>query len=133
MEGKPVLGVLGCPNVPLSSSRGNDAKLGEGCIFFAVKGQGAYVFPLQARSVSAWARGDAFCSTNLIGHVCLSVCMYGLCTSGGILEEEIAKAQKIKVSDVGKGSLSRFFESFESAHSSHSVAADVNKGRWIIL
>lgn len=48
LEGVPVLGVLACPNVPLVASRANGNTLGDGCVFFAVKGQGAYVLPLVA-------------------------------------------------------------------------------------
>jgi 3'(2'), 5'-bisphosphate nucleotidase len=37
-EGQPVLGVLGCPNLPRDSAHPNGAK---GCLFIAVKGEGA--------------------------------------------------------------------------------------------
>jgi len=39
-DGEVVLGVLGCPNLPLDDSRPEE---GKGCIFFAVRGRGAFV------------------------------------------------------------------------------------------
>ena len=38
-DGEPVLGVLGCPNLPWDAS---NPDAGRGCIFVAVKGQGAF-------------------------------------------------------------------------------------------
>ncbi len=38
-DGKPVLGVLGCPNLPIDL---NHPERGRGCLFVAVKGQGAW-------------------------------------------------------------------------------------------
>ncbi len=42
-KGQVVLGVLGCPNFMIET---NDDSGSKGCIFFAVKGQGAFVQPL---------------------------------------------------------------------------------------
>jgi 3'(2'), 5'-bisphosphate nucleotidase len=42
-DGEVVLGVLGCPNLPWSAA---DPKGPKGCVFVAVKGQGAYVRPI---------------------------------------------------------------------------------------
>jgi 3'(2'), 5'-bisphosphate nucleotidase len=42
-EGEVVLGVLGCPNLPLDAS---DPEGEKGCLFVAVKGEGAYARPL---------------------------------------------------------------------------------------
>ena len=42
-EGKPVLGVLGCPNLLLDSARPDGAR---GCLFIGVKGQGATMKPI---------------------------------------------------------------------------------------
>ena len=95
-EGKPVLGVLACPNVPYGASRDNGNKLGEGCVFFAVKGQGAFMLPLVASKDQS------------------------------LEEEINKAATQIHVSDVSTGAQARFFESVEAAHSSHSAAADVN-------
>jgi HAL2 family 3'(2'),5'-bisphosphate nucleotidase len=90
-----VLGVLACPNVPFVGNRANGAALGDGCIFFAVEGQGAFMLPLHADGSS------------------LSVV------------EEIAEATPIRVSTVATGKEARFFESAEAAHSSHSAAGQV--------
>ena len=43
-DGEPVLGVLGCPNLPING----DASSPTGCIFVGVKGQGAFVRPLES-------------------------------------------------------------------------------------
>ena len=40
---QPVLGVLGCPNLPLRLSEPNGAR---GCVLVAVRGQGAFMAPL---------------------------------------------------------------------------------------
>lgn len=45
-DGEPVIGVLGCPNLPYEWSRDQGASLGEGTIFFAQKGGGTYMLPL---------------------------------------------------------------------------------------
>lgn len=54
-----VLGVLGCPNLPKQSIQEEDGAAGVaervgtegiGCIFTAVKGQGAFVGPLNGKS-----------------------------------------------------------------------------------
>ncbi len=42
-NGQPVLGVLGCPNLAIDDKR---PEKGEGCLFVAVKGQGAFMRPL---------------------------------------------------------------------------------------
>lgn len=42
-DGKVVLGVLGCPNLPMDASKPNGPC---GCLFVAVQGQGAYLRPL---------------------------------------------------------------------------------------
>jgi len=39
-DGKVVLGVLGCPNLPVDSAQPDGSK---GCLFIAVKGEGAYM------------------------------------------------------------------------------------------
>jgi len=45
IDGKVVLGVLGCPNLPVDA---NDPGKGQGVLFFAVRGQGAKMLPLDA-------------------------------------------------------------------------------------
>lgn len=51
-EGRPVLGVLGCPNMPMKGTRDNGGEIGEGSLFFATEGQGAFVLPLVPKSPS---------------------------------------------------------------------------------
>jgi len=98
LGGQPSLGVLACPNLPFAGHRDNGARLGDGCIFFAVRGAGAFVMPLVAPA------------------------------GGSSLEEEIAAATPIRVSGVASGAGARFFESAEAAHSSHSAAGQVTQG-----
>jgi 3'(2'), 5'-bisphosphate nucleotidase len=43
VDGKIVLGVLGCPNLPLDPGRPETA----GSLFYAIQGQGAFVLPLE--------------------------------------------------------------------------------------
>lgn len=45
VDGKVVLGVLGCPNLPVDT---DDPGKGQGVIFYAVRGQGAKMLPLDA-------------------------------------------------------------------------------------
>lgn len=49
-EGEVVLGVLGCPNLPLDPSDGDSEK---GCLFVAVKGEGAFLRPLSGGAEEA--------------------------------------------------------------------------------
>ena len=95
LEGKPVLGVLACPNVPYKGDRANGAALGDGCVFFAVEDQGAFMLPLHTDG------------------------------SSSSIVEEIAQATPIRVSNIATGQEARFFESAEAAHSSHSAAGQV--------
>lgn len=44
-NGEPVLGVLGCPNLPIDDKH---PEKGQGCLFVAVKGQGAFMHPFDA-------------------------------------------------------------------------------------
>lgn len=49
VDGIPTLGVLGCPNLPLEgpvTQQVVDSKGGSGCLFYAIKGRGAYCAPL---------------------------------------------------------------------------------------
>lgn len=43
-DGQPVLGVLGCPNLPIDDT---DPEKGKGCLFVAVNGQGAFMRSLK--------------------------------------------------------------------------------------
>ncbi|CAG7871543.1 unnamed protein product [Brassica rapa] len=54
-EGKVVLGVLACPNLPLTSIAGNKNKNSSsseetGCLFYATIGSGTYMQPLDSKS-----------------------------------------------------------------------------------
>lgn len=51
VEGKVVLGVMACPNLPLTSVSETDKSSQEnvGCLFFATTGSGAYVQPLKGK------------------------------------------------------------------------------------
>ncbi|MBD3308736.1 3'(2'),5'-bisphosphate nucleotidase, partial [candidate division KSB3 bacterium] len=46
-DGQPVLGVLGCPNLPLEADHPENE---QGCLFNAVKGQGAFMRPLNGKT-----------------------------------------------------------------------------------
>lgn len=55
VEGKVVLGVMACPNLPLASSAVDETDMSYsqenvGCLFFATSGSGAYVQPLTGHS-----------------------------------------------------------------------------------
>lgn len=53
VEGKVVLGVMACPNLPLASEFGEtdmSSQENVGCLFFATSGSGAYVQPLKGHS-----------------------------------------------------------------------------------
>lgn len=88
--------MLACPNVPFQRNRANGAAIGDGCVFFAVEGQGAFMLPLQTDSSSL------------------------------PLADEIAQATPIHVSEVAVGTEAKFFESAEAVHSSHSAAGQVS-------
>ncbi len=72
-KGEVVLGVLGCPNLPVDPQNPNSEK---GCILFAVKGQGAFQAPLSdisaAISISTDSVSDpakaVFCESVESGH-----------------------------------------------------------------
>ncbi|CAF1707281.1 SAL2 phosphatase-like isoform X1 [Brassica napus] len=54
VEGKVVLGVMACPNLPLASAVGEtdmSSKENVGCLFFATAGLGAYVQPVEGHSL----------------------------------------------------------------------------------
>ncbi|CAN7023757.1 unnamed protein product, partial [Brassica rapa subsp. trilocularis] len=54
VEGKVVLGVMACPNLPLASvvcETDKSSKENVGCLFFATSGSGAYVQPLEGNSL----------------------------------------------------------------------------------
>lgn len=53
VEGKMVLGVMACPNLPLVSAvceTDNFSQENVGCLFFATTGSGTYVQPLKGNS-----------------------------------------------------------------------------------
>ncbi len=53
--GEPVLGVLGCPNLPVDAGQPDGPK---GCLFVAVRGQGATMRPLDGRTETRIAVTD---------------------------------------------------------------------------
>jgi len=67
-DGEPVLGVLGCPNLPVDASAGDDGE--KGCLFVAVLGEGAFMCdldgenerPIHATSVTDTAEAS-FCES----------------------------------------------------------------------
>lgn len=72
-NGEVVLGVLGCPNLPVDSANPESEK---GCILFAVKGQGAFQAPLSDISAAVSISTDSiddpakavFCESVESGH-----------------------------------------------------------------
>lgn len=71
-DGEVVLGVLGCPNLPLDSA---DEASARGCLFVAVKGEGAFMRPLAGGSETKVSVTDvsdvsraSFCESVESGH-----------------------------------------------------------------
>ena len=71
-DGMPVLGVLGCPNLPVEPHRPEGAR---GCLFVAVKGEGARMRPLAEATDRPIAVADvddpvraSFCESVEAGH-----------------------------------------------------------------
>ena len=71
-NGELQLGVLGCPNLPVQEGQPD---LGTGCLFYAVKGQGAFLRPIdggEARKISvdstSASGGARFCESVESGH-----------------------------------------------------------------
>lgn len=72
-NGEVVLGVLGCPNLPVDPNKPEDEK---GCLLFAVKGQGAFQAPLSDLSAATSISTDSvtdpaqavFCESVESGH-----------------------------------------------------------------
>lgn len=60
VDARVELGVMGCPNLPVSAAAAAGPSGARGCIFVAVRGQGAYQLPLDD-PFAAWdgARGRA--------------------------------------------------------------------------
>lgn len=83
-NGRPVLGVLGCPNFPADNGK-------KGCILYGLKGQGSFMYS-----------SDALKSFDTI-------------------------EKKISVARDSSAENARFCESFEKAHASHDVHAQICK------
>ncbi len=71
-NGEPVVGVLGCPNLPLDLGMPDGPK---GCVFVAVRGEGAFMRPLDTDAETPVAVSDvtdparaAFCESVESGH-----------------------------------------------------------------
>ncbi|CCM02724.1 uncharacterized protein FIBRA_04831 [Fibroporia radiculosa] len=56
VDARVELGVIGCPNLPASSSSSSDAAAPRGCIVVAVRGHGAHQLPLAAPLSAAGTR-----------------------------------------------------------------------------
>ena len=61
VDARVQLGVMGCPNLPVSAADPSGAR---GCIFVAVRGQGAFQLPLE-NPFAAWADSGARASARL--------------------------------------------------------------------
>jgi 3'(2'), 5'-bisphosphate nucleotidase len=124
VDGRPVQGVLGCPNLPLTPQKDAGAALGEGVIFFAREGAGAFMLPLQPRYVAL----NSFCSLRVAiianGRMCSTHSSAAL-----TLEEEVKNAERVTVSEVTSLAESRFCESVEAAHSPHDQTQKVAAGK----
>ncbi|KAL8153379.1 hypothetical protein V2J09_011139 [Rumex salicifolius] len=92
-EGKVVLGVLGCPNLPLPSISKKTEAISEnqaGCLFYAVIGAGTYMQSLEGSS-----------PVKVIG------------------SNTILSLDRVRVTATENPEEASFFESFEAAHSMH--------------
>lgn len=85
-EGKVVLGVLACPNLPLESIRNPSQNTKAGCLFSAQLSCGTYMESLDG-----------------------------------------SPSVKVHVSDTENSEEASFFESYEAAHSSHSLSGSIAK------
>ncbi|MCL2329795.1 MAG: 3'(2'),5'-bisphosphate nucleotidase [Phycisphaerae bacterium] len=108
-DGIPVLGVLGCPNLPVQcggigavnktkalSAEGAKGTNVPGCLFVAVRGQGAYMLPLDSMNEAE--------SSSL---------------------NTAIQEFPIRVNDVADAAAAVFCESVESGHSAHDHSARV--------
>ncbi|XWS41306.1 hypothetical protein CRYUN_Cryun17cG0070100 [Craigia yunnanensis] len=110
-RGKVVLGVLACPNLPLTSISGADRHSPNnevGCLFFAEVGGGTYMQPLDGSStVKVILIYYNFFAINLSMYLQL-VHFYGI---------------QVQVSAVENPEEASFFESYEAAHSMHDLSS----------
>lgn len=117
-EGKVVLGVLACPNLPLTSISINQQHSGNeaGCLFFAQVGEGAY---MQTLNGSSQTRVRAYRMLSYLFDTFNSVLDY--CTNTSYLVLMI----QVHVSETENPEEASFFESFEAAHSSHDLSSSI--------
>lgn len=119
-EGKVVLGILACPNLPLASIGGDSRHSSHdevGCLFFAKVGAGTYMQSLDGSSpikVCTYRRKLYQCIPYLYWYLahkisCLSI------------------ALQVHVSTTENPEEASFFESFEAAHSMHDLSSSIAK------
>jgi len=148
VDGEVVLGVLGCPNLPVAGLDGGDC----GVILSASRGEGAF-----------WESGDndeRGTMNDELGSGELGVESGGLRVDGGEMGEDVSGSLKLadwpgtanttsfgmdatgdcvggrrRVFVSGEGDPTRavFCESVESAHTAHGVSADVVKGLGVVV
>eukprot|EP00922_Rhytidocystis_sp_ex-Travisia-forbesii_P026338 GHVS01038577.1.p1 GENE.GHVS01038577.1~~GHVS01038577.1.p1 ORF type:complete len:580 (-),score=127.89 GHVS01038577.1:16-1563(-) len=95
-DGEPIIGILGCPNLPLDLANPDGPR---GSIVFAVKGSGAHMLDLYDHKIDLSA-------SDIAGHL-------------------IGGARDVHVRTNRTRPNMLFFESVEAAHSSHSVTREV--------
>lgn len=116
-EGKVVLGVLACPNLPLASIGGDSRHSSDdevGCLFFAKVGAGTYMQSLDGSSpIKVYTYRKLYkCIPYFYWYVahkisCLSI------------------ALQVHVSTTENPEEASFFESFEAAHSSRDLSSSI--------
>eukprot|EP00922_Rhytidocystis_sp_ex-Travisia-forbesii_P042226 GHVS01063102.1.p1 GENE.GHVS01063102.1~~GHVS01063102.1.p1 ORF type:complete len:476 (-),score=93.79 GHVS01063102.1:242-1669(-) len=97
-DGELILGILGCPNLPCDWSRPDGPR---GSIFYAVKGESAYEVDLSNQTVDLNDQNAAIAAHLVRG------------------------ARPLRVRADKHRTVRRFFESYDSAHSSHAAARAV--------
>lgn len=112
-EGKVVLGVLACPNLPLatiSSDYQRSADEEVGCLFFAEVGAGTYMQPL---SGSSPVKVSSF-----------TLSLYVICIKQQMVLTDFIAFQ-VHVTSIGNSEEASFFESYEKAHSMHDLSYSI--------
>ncbi|WRX10447.1 Inositol monophosphatase-like - like 1 [Theobroma cacao] len=108
-RGKVVLGVLACPNLPLTPINDQHSPNNEvGCLFFAEVGGGSYMQPLDSSStVKVVMICYNFIAIDQSKYLQL-IHLYGI---------------QVQVSGVENPEEASFFESYEAAHSMHDLSS----------
>lgn len=119
-EGKVVLGVLACPNLPLASIGCNQQHSSSnevGCLFFAKVGDGAYMQALDG-STQTRVGADRVLSYLTLLLMSLTILLWPIVLLIVIIIQ-------VHVSAVDNPEEASFFESFEAAHSSHDLSSSI--------